>query len=633
MENTMTSNNVIKKRALSDDFPIPDKAEWRAAAEALLKGRPFDKVLKSELYEGISLDPIYLREDLPESLLRANLPGFPPYLRGSRAAGYHPQGWLIAQEIQHADSSAWNELARAALDGGQNCLYAILPDSLNTDSFADLFHGLDLRRQPLFLRWPGLPEELVRIVVAYIMEQGYRAGDLDLTIDFDPYTRAAHAGGFSIAEEALQAQLYDYCQASRAQSDNWRPLVIAAHEYGDAGADTVLESAIGMAIGVAYLRYAAKSASERDWLVSKMRMSIAIGSDFFVQIARIRALRMVWQQIVDSFAANPAPLALHGRSSNINKSHLDGHSNLLRTASEGFAGICAGLESLHLGPWQRPHGNDIAQAQRLARNQQIILRDEANLKHLIDPAGGSYFVENLTDKLARRIWQEFQAIEEAGGIYAALSSGFLFEKIDEIRQKRLLAAHKRRDIFVGINDFINPESPASEVRSAAQAESVTVEKRLHPLRLAADFEALQIAAHEFGQQRGHELTALLAAYGAVSSYRHRSDFCRSFLSVGGFQTTLIDEQESVAALALAATKSNADVIVLCAADKEYDTLIPAFVPAVRKIGKQAVVLLAGLPAGKEESYRIAGIDDFIHLRANARDFLCALQEKCGVSHV
>ena len=359
---------------------------------------------------------------------------------------------------------------------------------------------------------------------------------------------------------------------------------VQAERFQDAGADAVTELAVALATGVAYLRAMLARGLTVDSAAARMTFGFGLGSNFFMEVAKLRAARLLWSQVVAAFggSAEAQRMTIHGRTAEWNKTIYDPYVNMLRVTTEAFAGAIGGVQSMHVTPFDGAQRQADEFSRRIARNTQLILQDECNLARLIDPSGGSWYVEALTDELAQAAWQRFQSIEAAGGMGAVLADGSLQEQIAATAQARVANLNRRKDVLVGTNMYPNlgeerlpvattPDPDAVTSTNAAQspaaiavgpqpavvdaaiqaaAEGATLAElramlrdgavagpvvpALTPLRVAASFEALRTAAEAYAESTGSPPRVFLATMGPLAQHKARADFSQGFVNVGGF---------------------------------------------------------------------------------------------------
>ena len=678
------------------EFPVAGAAEWRAAAEATLGGKPFDKLI-TPTYEGIALQPIYRREDAAGLAFADTLPGQPPYVRGRAAAGHTRHGWAIAQEHSDADPAAFNRGLIAALEAGQTAATIRLDaatragqdaagdgDGLALTTAADVaaaLRGVYLQGLPLLVDCgPSALPLLALLAAALPAAAAQGRGDLaDLSgaIAADPLGALAETGALPLPLDAAYDAMAAVARWAAGAAPRLSTVAVRVGPYHEAGAGAVQELAIALATGVAYWRAMTARGLDADTAAGAMAFDFAIGGQFFMEAAKLRAFRLLWAQVTDAFGATGAP-PLHAHTALRNKSALDPHVNMLRATTEALAAAVGGADSLCVVPFDAPARAPDDFSRRIARNVQIILQDEAHLKRLIDPAGGSYAVERLTAELARAAWALFQDIERRGGLAATLADGWLQAAVAAVAERRAAALAKRRDVMIGVNQFANPAErplpppepappppaarpagrraaratdPAPALQQLAQATPQTLVaaaiaaaaagatlgeiaaagrpsaapgepetmavSALSPRRLAAPFEALRGAARAYADRHGGPPRLFLANLGPPRQHKARADFAQGFFEVGGFQVLTNNGFATPDAAAAAAVASGAPALVICSSDETYPDLVPPLLAAVRAAAPRTVVVLAGRPAEQLEAHKAAGVEEFIYLGADA----------------
>ena len=669
-----------------DEFPAATYEEWKKAAEESLKGAPFDKKLITPTPEGIKLQPIYNSQDVEELSIPESWPGLPPFVRGSHAAGNKKRQWLVAQELPYGCPEKFNTALKSDLMRGQNSV-ALLPDvatrhgldpdeaacgevgecglSLATlDDASRAFAGVDFQAAPVlvFAGVSALP--LAGLLQAAAGDKGFAGAVLA-----DPLTEWARDGKLEISLDEAYAELATL--SKWAAGKGIRTAGIQASLWADAGGTAVEELAFGLATGAAYFRALAAAGVPEDEIALRFVMALSLGSNLFMQIAKLRAARLLWDRVVSAFGVKPAPLFIHGRSSIFNKSVLDPHTNMLRATSEGFAGVVGGVDSMHVAAFDETVRTPDEFSTRIARNIHVILAEECGFAEVADAAGGSWYVESLTVELAKNAWELFQEVEKHGGMAVALREGFPQAAVAVSAKARLDAVSKRREAVLGVNLFPNPaETPlapnpddaqkkfterskriASARKGGVNLASASVEEiakafqagatigeirkalprkgaglpeipRVRVIRAAEGYERLRASTKENPPQ------VWLAKFGPPKQSKARADFSSGFFAAGGYgvrqQTAGAKSVEEALDQAAA---SKAAIVVLCSTDDTYPEIVPAFVPALKAKMPGVKVILAGYPTDQIEAHKASGVDDFIHIKVDCLAFLTNLQKE------
>ncbi len=700
---------------LLQDFPFTSYEEWRQAAEQMLKGAPFEKKLVTRTYEGINVQPIYW-PDHAEGLDHLNsFPGFPPYVRGAAVAGYQERPWDVAQELPYGTAEAWNRAARYDLERGQTAINLALdvaarqgrdPDQaavgdvgacgLSLAALADLataLEGVDLNSVPINIQAGTAALPVVGMLVALSQQRGMSLEALHGAIEMDPLGALALDGALPLALETAYDEMARLTDWAITNTPDLSSIAVHSDVYADGGGNAIQELAFALATGVEYLRALQARGLNVNAVAPRMRFTFTVSANFFMEIAKLRAARLLWSQAVEAFGgdADAQRMTMHVRTANWNKTTLDPYVNMLRATVEAFAGVAGGSGSLHVGAFDKALRAPDEFARRIARNTQLILKQEAHLDKVIDPAGGSYYVESLTDELARKAWALFQEIESQGGMFQALQAGTPQQLVAGVAEQRAAGLSARKDVLVGTNMYahlnepklesqpldyaavqreraaqvvqqraaVDPEAHAATLTQVRQSSEEPVAALaaaalagatlgeivaalrtnaatgptatpVRAYRAAEPFEALRAAAEAYRQSTGARPQAFLVNMGPIPQHKARADFSAGFLQIGGFEIISNAGFATADEAARAVIESAAPVAVICSTDDTYPELVPPLVQQIKAARPNTVIVLAGYPADQVEAHKAAGVDVFIHLRANLYQTLDQLLRKIGV---
>lgn len=461
------------------DFPANTHAEWLAEVEKNLKGKSFEKTLVKKTYEGIDIEPMYFIHDLDGLPQVDTMPGEVPFLRGTTASGHVVNAWHIAQEITLADPEEFNRAVRYDLSRGQNSLNIIFDQAslagLNPDqapaedvgrgglslaTLADLrtaLAGIDLTTTPCRIACGALGTAHAAMLAALVEEQGGSVGQLQGSLVIDPMGTLAIKGTLPCSLETAYDQMTQVTRWSLAQAPGLRTITVGVAGYQNSGGNAVQDIGFALATGVSYIRALQERGLNIDAIATRLVFEFAIGGDFFMEIAKFRAARMAWSQVVAAFGGNEEAqkMRIHARTSRWNKTEVDPWVNMLRVSTEAFSGIAGGVDSLHVGPFDEIFRTPNEFSRRIARNVHIVLAEEGHFDKVVDPAGGCWYVEKITAQLAEKAWKLFQDIEAAGGMAEALRQGMPQTQVAEIAAQRAKNIATRTDRFVGTNMYPN----------------------------------------------------------------------------------------------------------------------------------------------------------------------------------
>lgn len=453
--------------------------EWRAAADALLKGAPFEKVMRTPTPEGITLEPIYRREVLDGLPLAAEHPGQGAYLRGTSATGYRVKSWDIAQELPYGDVATFNRALLSDLARGQNGVNVLLdmatmngrdPDAakagevgacgLSIACLADMsraFRNVLPQAVSFHFQSGGGGLALEAIFLAWLRQTRVDLASVRGGLNLDPIGTLATFGGLPTSIEQSFEEMTVLAAYNSAHLPTFAAVGVSGMPYQGAGASATQELGAVLATGTSYLRAMMERGLDINAAASQIQFTLALGGNFFMELAKLRAARPLWAKIVRAFGGSDeaAKMRVHARTGLFNKTKHDVHVNMLRTTTEALSAVVGGVDSLCVGAFDECVRAPDEFSRRIARNTQIILQEECELTAVADPAGGSWFVEWLTDQVARKAWEEFQSLEAEGGIAQALARGTIQGRIAATRKERETGLAQRRVSLVGTNQYPN----------------------------------------------------------------------------------------------------------------------------------------------------------------------------------
>jgi methylmalonyl-CoA mutase len=717
----MKSNDDIKKGPepakgrMFEELEPHSYEEWAAEAKRVLKGIPLEKKLFTETVEGITLRPIYHKEDIAD-IPHVHAPsGFSPYVRGNEVLYRDSKAWEIAQEIKYPDITAFNSALRHDLSRGltaitipldtatklgldmENDKNVIVGDVglsiLAFDDFKKAFDGIDLAKFPLFIDCgiSGLP--LLGFYVNLARKQNVGLKELRGSVGMDPIGFLVSNGKLPIDIDSLYDELADMTVWASEHAPKLGIMQIHGETYNNGGASAVQELAYALSTAVEYMRELEKRNIVPEKCVPHFRFSFGMGSNFFMEISKLRAARLLWNKITRECGLSDGKrkMYIHARTSNYTKTYYDPHVNMLRVTIETFAAVAAGAESVHTATFDEQIRPSDEFARRIARNVQLILKEESHLSRIMDPAGGTWYVEHLTNDIAGAAWKEFMEIEKMGGIYKALIDGYPQTEVAKIAEKRANNYAFRNNTIVGTNKYSNPDEEKLNPHpfdygefkkariddlkkiknSAGQNNREKISKRaketllteaaidaadiglpvsdiisiirkdkqpstsiapIPELRASGQYEKLRNAVESHREEKGN-LKVFMATLGPIRKYMPRLNFSASFYEVGGFEVIRTMGFDSPEDAANSALEEDANVIVICGLDACYPEMAPVTASIVKKKKPDAIVIMAGLPPNDElkKKYEAAGVDQFIHLKSNVLQTLTEIASRLGVT--
>ncbi len=482
-----------------DEFPVPSYETWKEEAVKSLKGAPFEKRLLTKTYEGITLEPIYTMEHARKTPRASEYPGQPYCVRGTQAAGYITKPWTIAQAGEGPLPEQANESIRRELDrGGQAIVFRLSEDMVNgrtggegppadgglyigtLQDAADTFRDLNIEEHPLHIYAGVSTVPLLGFFAALAHAQG-KSGELYGCVGADPIGVLASEGRLPCSLDRLYDEMAKVIHWSRVHAPHLRTILVRGDSYHSGGANAVQELAYGMSAAIAYMEAMGKRGLAANDIAGQIRFSFPLGANFFMEIAKLRAARMLWSRIAEAFGCSEEArkIDLFASTSPFTQSVYDPYVNILRGASQAFSGVVGGADAMQVLPFDGAVGPSDEQSQRIARNIQLMFQNEFDMLQPVDPAGGSWYIETLTQELASEAWKKIQDVDKAGGMVAALGRGIPQKDIDGVLQQRLKNLATRLDRAVGTNMYANTQEKPLE--RPAQSPEVLREARRRSL--------------------------------------------------------------------------------------------------------------------------------------------------------
>jgi methylmalonyl-CoA mutase len=620
---------MMQKERLFDQFPPVSTEEWMNKIKTDLKGADFNKRLVWRTNEGFEVNPFYRLEDVDNLMYINSLPGEFPYKRGTKV---HDNNWFVRQNIEITNYSEANRKVLKILMKGIDSVGFIIadPESVNEKNMDLLLERIFLEGIEINFLCNGKAKEIIELLINYIKKSHFDPDKIRGGFEADPLSRLMLNGTLCIPPE----KGFDYlAEVSKASSflPNFRTININASNFKNAGADIVQELAFAISMGSEYMAQLTARGFNCSTAATKIKFTFGTGSEYFPEIAKLRAARVLWAVVTNRYntdGCGKTEMDIHCVTSEWNKTIYDPYVNMLRTQTEAMSSVLGGADSLTVEPFDIVFRHPDEFSERIARNQQLILKEEAYFDKVADPAAGSYYIENLTELIADNAWKLFLEIEEKGGFLECLKSGLIQEKLKQSGAKRLKDTASRKTILLGTNQYPNNLEKISETADMNRiftGKQVNDDQLVEPITLfrgSQEYDKLRIAVDNAPKRPG----VFLLPIGNLAMRKARSQFSAGFFGCAGYQ--IIDNQgfDSVEDGIKAALESKADIVVVCSSDEEY----PQFAPAIYDGLKEKVtVVIAGNPACAEE-LKTKGIDNFIHVRSNLIETLTEYNKKLGI---
>lgn len=603
------------RKKLFDMFPPISPEEWRAKAEADLKGADFGKKMVWRTNEGFDVQPLYRGVDIESLKATDSLPGEYPYVRGTRTNN----DWLTRQNIVVEDVAEANAKALDVLNKGVNSLGFKVKADVN---LAELLKGIHLPACEInIMCCPkcalGYANQLVELVKAAGAQETFHG-----SIDFDPFKRQFKHG--LACSHDIKVMATNMLNAVK-DVKGLRVLSVNSMNLTNAGAYIYQELGYALAWGNEWMAMMTEAGFSALEVARRIKFNMGVSTIYFMEIAKFRAARQLWAQIVKQY--NPececaCKMVVNAETSRFNQTLFDSHVNLLRSQTEAMSAALACVDSIVVVPFDAPYKKSDDFSERIARNQQILLREESHLDKVVDPAGGSYYIEMLTASLAQEGWKLFLDVEDKGGFKACVESNEVTTAVNASATDRFAKVAKRREQLLGTNQFPNFTEVAGDkaaVKCECKCSCATEqgEVKLNTKRLGSEFEEIRLAT----EKAAHQPVVFMLTIGNLAMRLARAQFADNFFACAGYK--LIDNNgfNTVEEGVNAAMDKGADIVVLCSSDDEYAALIP---DAVKLLAGKAELVLAG---PETDEFKEMGIANFINVRTNVLSSLKAFNAK------
>lgn len=608
------------------EFPPISTKQWEEKIRADLKGADYDKKLIWRTLEGFKVRPYYRKEDL-EGLkhLLQTFPDNAPYLRGNKK----DNNWLIRQDIVVKNDGQANAKALEAIKRGAESIGFIIPDGQNTD-LSILLKDFPFEKIELNFVKGQKSKELLQEFIGYCDAHKIDTQKIKGSFDFDPI------GYTSITGQCFDAEICSGMDISKPLFQKAKKILPGFHfvsvngkYFNNAGASIVQEIAFTLSVAIDYIDFAQKQGIELSDLLAHLRFNMGLGSNYFMEIAKLRAIRYLWAKIVENYLPDEpekAKIFIHSETSLWNKTLYDVYVNMLRTTTEAMSAVLGGTDSLSVLPFNRIYNDDDEFGERIARNQQIILKEESYFNKVADPSAGSYYIENLSNSLIENAWQLVLQIEEQGGYLEALKKGFIQEKLNETTQKRDMNIALRREVFLGTNQYpdqteqLDKNIKEIDVFPKSEKGKDFIAEPLKIYRGAQAFENLRRNVEEMEKIP----KVFLFTYGNLAMRKARASFSLNFFACAGFKVIDNIGFETIEEGVSAAQKSDAEIVVICSSDDEYEQIAPEIYKALKN---EKIIVVAGYPKKIIEKLQKEGIEHFIHIKSNALEELKGFVDK------
>ncbi len=603
---------------LFPEFPPVSKEKWKETVLKDLKGASFDKIVR-KTYEGFTIEPFYTGDDT-ENLA---------YL-DSYENIFETRSWENREKIKVENESIANKLAVEALHGGATGIAFIISNPQSID-FDQLLSTINLEATYVSFILNQSVVEFQNSYFKYLEQKNIPLNKIKGSLQFDPLAQFTLSGKWNDQDINVLASVIK----ASLSAPYFYTLTISNGPFKESGSSIVQELAYTLNMAAYYFDKLTDLGLSADEIARKVQFSISVGVDYFMEIAKLKALRILFVQVANAFGTNalsPADFQIHAYSSYWSKTIFDPSVNLLRDTTEAMSAILGGCNSLSLEPYDAAFKKSQPFLKRIARNVSTIIKDESYLDKVADPVAGSYYIENLINNLVENAWTTFQQVESEGGFMEAFKKGYIQSKIKAVRDDKRNKIAGRREVILGTNQYPN-HTESVDPAQIISLEQVTVSgvEILSPEHAGKEFEDLRLDTERYFAKSGRKPAVYLLEYGTnVTMRKARASFSTGFLSTAGFKLVEDTFSADVVSAVEKAKKTDAEIVVFCGSDDDYAAVGEEFAKAFKSSVKDKLLVLAGYPAEIVDKLKAAGFDEFIHVRSNAIETLRGFQKKLNV---
>ncbi|MBC5773866.1 methylmalonyl-CoA mutase small subunit [Pontibacter sp. KCTC 32443] len=605
----MTDENKHTQKLFSEFTPAT-AADWEERARKDLRDTPLEQ-LTWHTYEGIDVKPYYTKEDVQQLPALQQKPGTYPYLRGSKTDA---NTWQNIQEIKvDGDSNAAIDKAADALSRGADGVHFILPHPDHFD-IVYLLGKIDLNKHFVAYTLPNKLDHFPNRLYSKLAANQVSPQKLRGFIKYDPMTAK---GELSREENKAIVEVLNLAK----ESPEFYGITISGTNFSSIGASATQEIAYTLSAAVAYMHRLTNAGESAESVLQDMQFHMAAGTNYFFEIAKLRAMRLLWAAVVDAYMAPPslaARLRIHSSTSSWYQTTLDPYVNMLRVTTEAMSAVIAGADSLTVSPFDSTFRSSEEFSERIARNVSIILKEEAYLDKAIDPAAGSYYLESLTNQLATKAWELFQEVEAKGGFEAAYESGFILGSITEVSRRKFRDIATGRMVLVGTNKYPNPKEKID-----FDPEELIQSHEFDTTRAAYPTEVMRMATELHLRKRLRRPKVIVAVIGDAEKRQVNASFAKEFFSCAGFDTEM-QQYNSVEEASDKLQSTAAEVLVVASSEAAY---IREFGPRLRSHHAKPTMILADNPQHMKDEMIANGYDEFIFEDCDMKSILDLVHRK------
>ncbi|WP_117879268.1 methylmalonyl-CoA mutase family protein [Aureibaculum luteum] len=595
-------NDTNKK--LFSDFKPATKQEWLEKVNIDLKGADFNRKLVWKNLSKINFQPLYLAEDKIEFL---------------NNTGKNSQSLINYRKIIVDSAETANQLALKAVEEGMTGLLFEISENV---SVKILLEGINFKETVVSFNLKSNTLNSAKDFIAYVKKIDISPSEVKGYFNTALISDYVTSGELYLTQFAINAELIKIT----ADFPNYKAVTISANEYLNSGANQVQEVAYTLSSLVFIIENLLEKGMEAQAIFDNLNFRFAIGAEYFIEIGKFRAFNHLLSEIANKYGVTKFSSTLVAKTSIWNKSVTDAHTNLLRATTEAMSAILGNVDGVVIDAYDKEFNNPSDFSSRIAGNISTILKEESYFGKVSNPVDGSYYIEEVSTKIAEKALELFLAIETNGGYYKSFESELIQQQIAEIRQEKIKLLNQRRLILVGVNKYPNlMETVSADILGGTDEEVSS--KILKPRRASLEIEAIRKVTEELVEQTNKRPIVELSSFGNLTMRKARAAFAYDFIGVSGFEVRQEKSYKDALEAAEESAKSDSNVVVICSSDQDYDESALNFVKAFRALNTDKVLLLAGNPTNIIDELTESGLDGCIHMKTDIISTISKVQNK------
>lgn len=596
-----------KNNLLFKEFNPVTKKEWIDKANFDLKGASFDKKLVWKNLSKIDIQPFYNTEDQQEFL---------------NNTGENSKLLINYRSIKVKSAKNGNKLAVKAVEEGIN---GLLFDLKKIDvSVEKLLKNIDLNKVSISFKLRSNATDIIKEFISYVKKKNVTTENVKGYVDLDIIPKYVTTGKIKTDKFDTVREITEITK----DFPNYKAITISGGIYLDSGANQVQEVAYTLNSLVCFIQILSKNGIDIQTLFDNLHFELAIGSEYFVEISKFRAFNSLLHMVAKKYDVNDFSFTVTAKTSIWNKSVTDANTNMLRATTEAMSAILGNVDGVLIDPYDKEFNKPSDFSSRIAGNISTILKEESYFGKVSNPVDGSYYMEEVSTKIANKALELFKSIEKYGGYYLAFENVIIQQQIAEICLIKVKLISQRRLAMVGVNKYPNlMETIDAKILSNGFSKSNSKKTVLKPKRAAFEIEALRKVTEKLVKKIGKRPVVELTSFGNLNMRKARAAFAYDFLGVSGFDILAEKSYDNVETAAKTSANSNSDVVVICSSDKDYDESALQFITNFRTLNTDKILLLAGNPVEIADQLTTAGLDGFIHMKSDVIRLISDVQNK------